>query len=191
MSSLQTSIIVTLCSLSALQGVSNDGLTLQGFLFLHALFIERGRLETVWTVLREYGYSNKLLLLPAPLEAVNFSHGPSQVRCSAVWLDSNKLPLRPWPLLAVCQTVSQAWSLRCNDLAVRLVTVRQSAQILKKTLLCSSSDRAVGFATYMHASAGCLAEVGAALMKANQKHAGQWTNNLTIDIMLGEYAADL
>eukprot|EP00891_Asterochloris_glomerata_P000342 jgi/Astpho2/342/e_gw1.00010.22.1_t len=59
-------------------GVSNDGLTLQGFLFLHALFIERGRLETVWTVLREYGYSNKLLLLPAPLEAVNFSRGPSQ-----------------------------------------------------------------------------------------------------------------
>ena len=108
---------------ACLQGVSNDGLTLQGFLFLHALFIERGRLETVWTVLREYGYSNKLLLLPAPLEAVNFSHGPSQVRCRAAQLHFNEVLLRPRPLQAVCHVVSQVWALRCKYLAGRVLTV--------------------------------------------------------------------
>jgi Ras family protein T1 len=42
------------------------GLTLTGFLFLHALFIERGRIETTWTVLRRFGYSNELTLEGAP-----------------------------------------------------------------------------------------------------------------------------
>lgn len=50
------------------QGVLNDGLTLPGFLFLHALFIERGRLETTWAVLRTFGYGNDLHLSPALLE---------------------------------------------------------------------------------------------------------------------------
>lgn len=44
------------------EGVSNDGLTLTGFLFLHALFIERGRLETTWTVLRKFGYNDDIEL---------------------------------------------------------------------------------------------------------------------------------
>ena len=44
------------------EGISNDGLTLKGFLFLHALFIERGRLETTWSVLRQFGYDNTLHL---------------------------------------------------------------------------------------------------------------------------------
>ncbi|GJP55606.1 hypothetical protein CLOM_g14555 [Closterium sp. NIES-68] len=43
-------------------GVAANGLTLTGFLFLHALFIERGRLETTWTVLRKFGYSSTLHL---------------------------------------------------------------------------------------------------------------------------------
>ena len=33
-----------------------------GFLFLHALFIQRGRHETVWTVLRKFGYDDNLQL---------------------------------------------------------------------------------------------------------------------------------
>jgi len=42
-------------------GISNEGfLTLQGFLFLHALFIERGRLETTWAVLTRFGYGRDL-----------------------------------------------------------------------------------------------------------------------------------
>lgn len=44
------------------EGVNDRGLTLTGFLFLHALFIEKGRLETTWTVLRKFGYNNKIRL---------------------------------------------------------------------------------------------------------------------------------
>ncbi|CAN0897119.1 Mitochondrial Rho GTPase 1 [Linum grandiflorum] len=43
-------------------GVNDRGLTLTGFLFLHALFIEKGRLETTWTVLRKFGYNNDIKL---------------------------------------------------------------------------------------------------------------------------------
>lgn len=44
------------------EGVEDYGLTLIGFVCLHALFIERGRLETIWTVLRKFGYDNYLKL---------------------------------------------------------------------------------------------------------------------------------
>ncbi|CAG2106672.1 unnamed protein product [Medioppia subpectinata] len=43
-------------------GVFDDGLTLPGFLFLHTLFIQRGRHETTWTVLRKYGYNDAVCL---------------------------------------------------------------------------------------------------------------------------------
>lgn len=43
-------------------GVYNDGLTLDGFLFLNKLFILRGRHETTWKVLRRFGYNNGLTL---------------------------------------------------------------------------------------------------------------------------------
>lgn len=43
-------------------GVNQLGLTLNGFLFLHALFIERGRLETVWNILRRFGYNDEIKL---------------------------------------------------------------------------------------------------------------------------------
>lgn len=33
-----------------------------GFLFLHTLFIQRGRHETTWTVLRTFGYDDNLQL---------------------------------------------------------------------------------------------------------------------------------
>lgn len=53
-------------------GVNERGLTLTGFLFLHALFIEKGRLETTWTVLRKFGYNNEIRLsedqLPTPIK---------------------------------------------------------------------------------------------------------------------------
>lgn len=35
---------------------SSDHLTVDGFVFLHHLFIQKGRLETTWTVLRKFGY---------------------------------------------------------------------------------------------------------------------------------------
>lgn len=43
-------------------GVRDGGLTEAGFLYLHTIFIQRGRLETTWTVLREFGYAEDLRL---------------------------------------------------------------------------------------------------------------------------------
>ncbi|KAI7869486.1 EF hand associated-domain-containing protein [Spinellus fusiger] len=43
-------------------GVNEEGLTETGFVFLHSLFIQRGRLETTWTVLRKFGYGDDLSL---------------------------------------------------------------------------------------------------------------------------------
>lgn len=62
------------------QGIRDEGLTLEGFIYLHALFIERGRLETTWAVLRRFGYANSLRLSEETLTRVNFAHAPDQVR---------------------------------------------------------------------------------------------------------------
>ncbi|KIJ64547.1 hypothetical protein HYDPIDRAFT_111893 [Hydnomerulius pinastri MD-312] len=43
-------------------GVRDNGLTEAGFLYLHTIFIQRGRLETTWTVLRKFGYAEDLKL---------------------------------------------------------------------------------------------------------------------------------
>ncbi|KAL9934228.1 hypothetical protein V8E36_006684 [Tilletia maclaganii] len=43
--------------------IRNGGLTLAGFLYLHTILIQRGRLETTWTVLRSFGYACPSLLL--------------------------------------------------------------------------------------------------------------------------------
>ena len=63
-----------------LQGLNENGLTLKGFLFLHALFIEKARTETVWTVLRSFGYSDELLIEQKLLDSVDFNHQTDQVR---------------------------------------------------------------------------------------------------------------
>ncbi|XP_031654659.1 mitochondrial Rho GTPase 1-A isoform X2 [Oncorhynchus kisutch] len=47
---------------NVIDGVCDNGLTLKGFLFLHTLFIQRGRHETTWTVLRRFGYDDDLEL---------------------------------------------------------------------------------------------------------------------------------
>lgn len=49
------------------EGVLNDGLTELGFLYLHTIFIQKGRLETTWTVLRRFGYAEDLRLTEAYL----------------------------------------------------------------------------------------------------------------------------
>lgn len=46
-------------------GVRAGGLTEAGFLYLHTIFIQRGRLETTWTVLRKFGYAEDLRLTEA------------------------------------------------------------------------------------------------------------------------------
>lgn len=43
-------------------GVNDNCITLKGFLYLHTLFIQRGRHETTWTCLRKFGYDDNLQL---------------------------------------------------------------------------------------------------------------------------------
>ncbi|KAJ1964115.1 ERMES complex Ca(2+)-binding regulatory GTPase gem1 [Dipsacomyces acuminosporus] len=44
------------------EGVTDGGLNVEGFLYLHLLFIQRGRVETTWMVLRRFGYGDDLSL---------------------------------------------------------------------------------------------------------------------------------
>lgn len=60
------------------EGVNDSGLTLTGFLFLHALFIERGRLETTWTVLRKFGYDDEVKMRDDLLQTPSFKRAPDQ-----------------------------------------------------------------------------------------------------------------
>ncbi|KAL1312223.1 hypothetical protein HN51_038816 [Arachis hypogaea] len=52
------------------EGVNSNGLTFPGFLYVHSMFLRKGRPETLWAVLRNYGYDNDLKLrndsLPVP-----------------------------------------------------------------------------------------------------------------------------
>lgn len=45
-------------------GLEKNSITLNGFLLLHCLFIQKGRNETIWTVLRKFGYDDKLNMSP-------------------------------------------------------------------------------------------------------------------------------
>lgn len=67
------------------EGVNDFGLTLTGFLFLHALFIEKGRLETIWTVLRKFGYNDEIKLREEYI-SIPIKRAPDQV---LVFLNSN------------------------------------------------------------------------------------------------------
>ncbi|CAD7698024.1 unnamed protein product [Ostreobium quekettii] len=59
-------------------GVKDNGLTLPGFMFLNALFMERGRFETSWQVLRRFGYTNELTLSDELIQEVSFDISPDQ-----------------------------------------------------------------------------------------------------------------
>lgn len=52
----------TSVTLTGLGTEAGFGLTEEGFLYLHTIFIQRGRLETTWTVLRKFGYAEDLRL---------------------------------------------------------------------------------------------------------------------------------
>ena len=47
---------------NAADGIQEGGLSLKGFLTLNGLFIQRGRHETTWTILRKFGYDDDLSL---------------------------------------------------------------------------------------------------------------------------------
>ncbi len=44
------------------EGLTERGLSAGGFLALNSLFIQRGRHETTWTILRRFGYDDELNL---------------------------------------------------------------------------------------------------------------------------------
>lgn len=45
---------------STIDGIVNDSLTQAGFLFLHTLSIDKGRLDFTWQVLRKFNYDNQV-----------------------------------------------------------------------------------------------------------------------------------
>eukprot|EP00095_Tigriopus_kingsejongensis_P010112 maker-scaffold152_size304267-snap-gene-2.26 protein:Tk10112 transcript:maker-scaffold152_size304267-snap-gene-2.26-mRNA-1 annotation:"mitochondrial rho gtpase isoform x3" len=51
-------VVMKSCS----EGITSGGLTVKGFLSLNSLFIQRGRHETTWTILRKFGYDDDLTL---------------------------------------------------------------------------------------------------------------------------------
>lgn len=52
-------------------GLTPDGsLTVDGFVFLHTLFVQKGRLETTWIVLRTFGYDDQMNIVLQPHEQV-------------------------------------------------------------------------------------------------------------------------
>lgn len=64
------------------EGLTSDFVNLDGFLFLHRLFIQRGRLETTWTVLRRFGYEDDLSLREDYLNPVSFDLSQQSVELS-------------------------------------------------------------------------------------------------------------
>lgn len=64
------------------EGLTDNHVNLEGFLFLHKLFIQRGRLETTWTVLRRFGYEDDLSLREDYLYPVTFDLSQQNVELS-------------------------------------------------------------------------------------------------------------
>jgi Ras family protein T1 len=89
------------------EGVNDLGLTLEGFLFLHSLFIDKGRLETTWAVLRKFGYGNDLKLrddfLPAPSK-----DAPDQVCVTDIHYWTARLVLVLINSCRVCSVIMQS-----------------------------------------------------------------------------------
>jgi Ras family protein T1 len=57
---------------------AGEGITEIGFLYLHTIFIQQGRMETTWTVLRKFGYGEGLdlredFLLPRSVMPIRIS----------------------------------------------------------------------------------------------------------------------
>lgn len=59
-------------------GIRPDGsISVEGFIFLHTLFVQKGRLETTWIVLRKFGYDDNMRLVLEPKEMVKCSEDQS------------------------------------------------------------------------------------------------------------------
>ncbi|XP_057311662.1 mitochondrial Rho GTPase 1-A-like [Hydractinia symbiolongicarpus] len=69
------------------EGVTDVGVTLPGFLFLHTLFIQKGRQETTWTALRRFGYGDNLEIKEDYLVPTLHIAPDSSVELSSTGLD--------------------------------------------------------------------------------------------------------
>uniref|UniRef100_A0A383VCR8 Mitochondrial Rho GTPase n=1 Tax=Tetradesmus obliquus TaxID=3088 RepID=A0A383VCR8_TETOB len=58
-------------------GLSDAGLLFPGFMYLHTLFLTRGRLESTWTVLRLFGYNEQLRISDSVLDRLPRPPGSS------------------------------------------------------------------------------------------------------------------
>ncbi|KAE9611490.1 hypothetical protein Lal_00011837 [Lupinus albus] len=62
--------VKTLVDQNVPEGINSLGLTFPGFIYVHNIFLKKGRTETFWAVLRKFGYDNDLKLrddfLPVP-----------------------------------------------------------------------------------------------------------------------------
>ncbi|BAT95603.1 hypothetical protein VIGAN_08236000 [Vigna angularis var. angularis] len=87
-------------------GVNSVGLTFPGFIYVNNMFLQKGRTETLWAVLRKFGYDNNLKLRDdfLPIPSMHASDQSVELTCEAVeflndifqLLDTDKdLTLRP------------------------------------------------------------------------------------------------
>ncbi|KAF8084477.1 hypothetical protein N665_0716s0022 [Sinapis alba] len=59
-------------------GVNENGITIDGFLFLNTYLVEQGRIRKVWNILRKFGYNNELRLADDMIPYSSFKHMPDQ-----------------------------------------------------------------------------------------------------------------
>ncbi|KAJ0249706.1 Mitochondrial Rho GTPase 3 [Hirschfeldia incana] len=59
-------------------GVNEDGITIEGFLFIYRYLVEQGRIRKVWNTLRKFGYNNELRLADDMIPYSSFKRMPDQ-----------------------------------------------------------------------------------------------------------------
>ncbi|WZY83341.1 hypothetical protein YC2023_029725 [Brassica napus] len=59
-------------------GVDENGITIEGFLFINKYLVEQGRIRKVWDILRKFGYNNELRLADDMIPYSSFKHMPDQ-----------------------------------------------------------------------------------------------------------------
>lgn len=61
-------------------GVDENGITIEGFLFMNKYLVEQGRIRKVWDILRKFGYNNELRLADDMIPYSSFKRMSDQVK---------------------------------------------------------------------------------------------------------------
>lgn len=61
-------------------GVDENGITIDGFLFMNSYLVEQGRTRKVWILLRKFGYNDELRLADDVIPYSTFKRVPDQVK---------------------------------------------------------------------------------------------------------------